>query len=124
MNKFKPQNIEKFILTSTSIYVFDIVVLDTIVPLSDSNFGNKYALTLMCDLSKYLGTITIPDKSARTVARVIFENFILVYGKIKVIKSDLEFNPVMEFKNQVLSEFCKFLEIDKNFSTSHLHQTL
>ena len=64
MNKIKPQNLEKLLLTPTPTYVFDIVVLDTIGALSESNFGNKYALTLMCDISKYLVTIAIPDKSA------------------------------------------------------------
>ena len=39
---------------------------------------------------------------------------------MKVIKSDLG----TEFKNKVLSELCKFLEIDIKFSTSQHHQTL
>ena len=95
LNKVKPHNIEKLVLIPTPTYVFDIVVLDTIGPLPESNFGYKYGLTLMCDLSKYLVTIAIPDKSVRTVARAIFENFIIVSGKMKIIISDLG----TEFKN-------------------------
>lgn len=120
LNKVKPSNVEKLVLTPTPTKAFDIVVLDTIGPLPQSNYGNKYALTLMCDLSKYLITIAIPDKSAQTVARAIFENFILVYGKMGTIKSDLG----TEFKNEIVRELCKFLKIELKFSTSYHHQTL
>ena len=61
------------------------------------NYGNKYARTLICDLSKYLVTIAVPEKSANTVARAIFEYCVLVYGKINSVKSDLG----TEFKNEI-----------------------
>ena len=50
----------------------------------------------MCDFTKYLVTIAIPDKSANTVARAIFEQFIWIYGLMNTIKSDLG----TELKNQ------------------------
>ena len=49
----------------------------------------------MCDLTKYLIVVAIPDKSADIVALVIFEKFILTYGPMSTIRSDLE----TEFKN-------------------------
>lgn len=66
----------------------------------------------MCDLSKYFISIAIPDKWAKTVAKAIFENFILIYGKMNIIKSDLG----TEFKNEILTELCQFLEIEIKFS--------
>lgn len=56
---------------------FDSVIIDTIVPLQRSNLGNKYAVTMICDLTKYLIAVPIADKTARSVAKAIFEKFIL-----------------------------------------------
>ena len=89
-------------------------------PLPHSAYGNKYALPLMCDLSKYLITIAIPDKSTQTVARTILENFMLVYGKGNTIKSDMG----TEFNNELFLELCKIFEIDLNSSTAYHHQTI
>lgn len=72
-NKVKPGNKGELVLTPTPTQAFDVVVLDTIGPLPESKHGNKYALTLMYDLTKYLVTIAIPDKSATTVACAIFK---------------------------------------------------
>jgi hypothetical protein len=42
-----------------------------------------------CELTKYLVTVPIPNKEAKTVASAIFENFILVYGPMKEIRTDM-----------------------------------
>lgn len=119
-NKVRPGNKEQLILTPTPTQAFDIVVLDTIGPLPESTFGNRYALTLICDLTKYLVTIPIPNKDAKTVARAIFEKFVLIYGAMNTIKSDLG----TEFKNQVLTELCDLFKIRINYSTAYHHETL
>lgn len=95
LNKVKSKNKEKLVLTPTPNRAFEIVGWDAIDPFTESCYGNKYALTLICDLTKYLVTIAIPDKSAKTVARAIFEQVILIYGSMNTIKSDLG----TEFKN-------------------------
>lgn len=120
LNKVKIGNKEKLTLTPTPNKPFDIVVLDTIGPLPISKYGNKYAVTMICDFTKYLVTIPIADKSAKTVAQAIFENFVLIYGKMKSIKSDLG----TEFKNEIFCELCKLLNIEIHFSTAYHHQTL
>lgn len=81
-------------------------------------FGKKYALTLMCDLSKYLVTISITDKSTRTVARAIFEKFILQ-----------KIDQGTEFKNEILHErrlheLCTFLKIIINVVSIYQHQSV
>ena len=62
------------IITETPNKPFDTVYVDTIGPFPKSLHGNEYAITLACDLTKYLTTIPIPDKSAKTVAKPTFEN--------------------------------------------------
>ena len=45
---------EPFIITPTPAKAFDIVMIDTVGPLPISESGNKYAVTIVCDLTKYL----------------------------------------------------------------------
>lgn len=120
VNKVKPANKEEMVITETPQKPFDVVVIDTIGPLMKSNNGNQYAITIICDLTKYLVTVPIPTKNAETVAKAVFDNFILIYGPMKTIKSDLG----TEYKNQIMQELCKTMEINQNFSTAYHHQTL
>ncbi|XP_036340243.1 uncharacterized protein LOC118749545 [Rhagoletis pomonella] len=89
LNKVKPKTKENLVLTPTPCEPFDVAVIDTIGPLPESINGNRFAVTIICDLSKYLVTIATPDKSAKTVASAIFESFVLTYGIMNTIKSDL-----------------------------------
>ena len=73
------------IITETPNKPFDIVCVDTIGPFPRSIHGNKYAVTLICDLTKYLVTIPILNKSAKTIVKAIFENFVLAYGPMKTV---------------------------------------
>lgn len=107
-------------LTPTPQKAFDIVVVDTIGPLTKSNDGNIYAVTLMCDLTKYLVTVPIPDKTARSVAKAIFENFVLIFGPMKQLKSDRG----TEYENQILSEICNLMKTEQKIATAYHHQSV
>lgn len=80
LNKVKPSNTEPLVITPTPQKPFDVIIIDTCGPLTTSQYNNKYAVTIMCDLTKYLIVAAIPNKEAKTVARAIFENFVLIYG--------------------------------------------
>lgn len=80
---------------------------------SKSILGNLYAVTLVCELTKYLITIPIPDKSAKTISDAIYKNFILVHGTMKRIKSDLG----TEYVNEIMKELCKQMKIEHLKST-------
>ncbi|XP_067622234.1 retrovirus-related Pol polyprotein from transposon 412 isoform X2 [Eurosta solidaginis] len=120
LNKVKPKTKENLVLTPTPCKPFDIVIIDTIGPLPESKYGNKFAVTMICDFSKYLVTVAVPDKSAKTIACAIFETFILTYGTMKAIRSDLG----TEYKNELFSELTKLLKIDHDFSTAYHHETV
>ena len=108
------------IITPTPATAFERVVVDTIGPLPKSENGNEYAVTLICDLTKYLITAPIPNKQAKTVAKAIVDSFILIYGPMKTFISDLG----TEYKNQILNEICAILKIEKLTSTAYHHETL
>lgn len=77
LTKIHTHTKEKMKVTATPQKAFDVVIVDTIGPMNRSTHGNSYAVTLMCDLTKYVTIIPIPNKEAQTVARAILEYFIL-----------------------------------------------
>jgi len=85
---------------------FDRVIVDTIGPLPKSEQGNEYAVTLICDLTEYLAAIPIQNKSAKTVGKALFEDFILKYGPMKTFITDMG----TEYKNLIIQDLCKNLK--------------
>lgn len=118
----KPRNKAKvpMCITATPQKPFDIIIIDTIGKLPKSINDNYYAVTVMCDLTKYLIAIPIPNKEANTVARVVFQNVILIYGLFTEIRSDCG----TEYNNKILEELWKILEINVKYSTPYRHQTV
>jgi len=107
-------------ITDIPINAFDRAIVVTIGPLPKSDNGNEYAVTLICDLTKYLVAIPIANKSANTDAKAIFESFMLRYGPIKTFISDMG----TKYKNSIINELCKYLKIKNITSTAHHHQTV
>lgn len=65
-------------------------------------------------------TVPIPDKRATTIAKAIFENFILIYGPMKQLTTDHG----TEYLNSTISELCKLLKINHITSTAYHHRSL
>lgn len=120
LNKPKPKVIEKLRITDTPHSSFEKIILDTMGPLPTSTNGNRYILTIMCDLSKYLVCIPLANKSANSISKALVENIVLVYGSPKQILSDCG----TEFLNQVIKELCVLLNIEQIHSAPYRHQTI
>lgn len=120
LNKVKSSTIEPMAITPTPQKAFDIIIIDTIGPLKQSNNGNIYAVTMICDLTKFLITVPVPNKMAKTIAKAIVENFILVYGPMKQFRTDMG----TEYKNELFSEICNLLNIQHDISTAYHHQSV
>lgn len=114
-NKHTVYTKEKFIETTTPTKAFNVVSIDTIGPMTKTRKGNRYALTLQCDLTKYVIAIPIPDKQAQTLAKAFVEHFILIYGCPILIKTDLG----TEYKNELFKNICQLLSINHSFSTAY-----
>lgn len=82
--------------------------------------GNRYALTIQCDLSKYIIVKPIPDKQADTLAKAFIENCILIYGAPSVIRTDQG----TEYKNEVFNKINEILQITHTFSTPYHPETI
>ena len=120
INKTQKHTKEELTITKTPQKPFDIVTIDTIGPLLPSDQGNKYAVTLICNLTKYLITVAVSNKESKTIAKAIFDKFILTYGPMRQILTDSG----TEYKNQTLTELCNILQINLIHSTPHHHETV
>lgn len=105
--------------TTTPLKAFDIVSIDTVGPFSITEKGNRYAVTMQCDLSKYIVIVPVPDKSALTMAKAIVNNCILTYGPMTAIRTDQG----TEYKG-IFDSVCDLLKIDHKCATAYHPQTL
>lgn len=103
-------------ITPTPQKPFDRIVVDSIGPLPLTTSGNKYAVTIICDLTKYIISAPSPNKEAITVAKAIVQNSILIYGTPKEILSDMG----TEYRNSILEEICKTLQIQHDITMKQL----
>lgn len=71
-------------------------------------------------MTKYITLIPIPTKEANVIAKALVENFILIYGTFLELKSDQG----TEYKNEVLDQICKLLQIKQTFATAYHPQTM
>lgn len=120
LNKHGKQTKSPLVITDTPQLPFDIVQIDTVGPLPSTEDGFKYAVTMQCQLTKYIVTAAVKDKEAKSVAKAIYENFILIYGPMKVIISDKG----TEYVNKLMNELTTNLSIEKRVSTAYHHETL
>lgn len=120
LNKVKSATREEMTITKTPQGTFDTILVDTIGPLPRTDNDNEYIVTLICDLSKFLVAIPTKSKDANTVARAIFEHFILIFGPMKELISDQG----TEYKNQILMKLCELMGVNQKFSTPHHHESV
>lgn len=120
LNKVQSHTREPMKITETPQTPFDIVIIDTIGPLPKTEDGHEYAITIICDLSKYLIMVPTIDKSSVSIAKAIFEHVILIYGPIINIRTDRG----TEFTSKIFRELCLLLDIKHNTSTAYHHETV
>lgn len=120
VNKPKTSTVEPLCITPTPLRPFEKIIIDTLGPLVPSANNNTYALTAICDLTKYIITIPIPNKQANTVAKAIMNEIILIYGPMKSILSDKG----TEFVNSTITELCSLLNIQNVHSAPYRHETV
>lgn len=120
LNKPKFKNVEPLVLVDTPASVFESVVIDTIGPFMLSENGNRYGLTLICELSKYLVVIPIPNKDSSSVAKALVNEFVLKYGPMKRVRTDMG----TEFCNRLFAEVGELLKLSHFKSTAYHHETV
>ncbi|KAL6723932.1 hypothetical protein Aduo_018883 [Ancylostoma duodenale] len=78
--------------------------------------GNRYIVTVIDHLTKYLGAYPVPDKKADTIAEAIFSRRICEGGRWpECILSDRG----GEFENAVVTALCEILQIKQDFTNGY-----
>ncbi len=92
----------------------ETVALDISGPWPMSKSGNKYILVAVDHFTKWAEAWPIPDQEAKTVARVLVDQFISRHGTPHSIHTDQGRN----FESKLFKELCKLLGVRKTRTCS------
>lgn len=106
-------------ITDTPTEAFEKVVLDIVGPLPTTGRGNKYILTIQCNLTKYCEAYALSDSTAPTIAKVFAEEFICRYGSPNSILTDQGTN----FMSTTMKQLAKLFKIQQIRTTAFRPQT-
>ena len=85
------------------------VAMDIMGPLPMTSSGNRYIITFIDLLTRYLVIVPIPDRSAMTVARALREQLFAHYGAPSRLISD----NALEFVSEVIRLLCEHYYVKK-----------
>ena len=106
-------------ITTTSNKPFEKIFMDIVGPLTMTENGNKYILTIQDDLSKYSLAIPVQTTDAETISEKFVEYFISKFGMPQCILTDQGSN----FTSDIFKNLCKLFKIKKINSTAYHPQT-
>jgi hypothetical protein len=98
---------------------FDRIGIDIVGPLEITDQGNRYIVVATEYLTKWPEARAIPDMTASTVAKFIYEDIICRHGCPKEILSDQG----KSFCNELVDNLCKLLEIRHRLASPYHPQT-
>ena len=90
------------------------VHIDILGPLPETKNRNKYVLLMICQFSKWIEGVALPDQKAKTIARAMVNHFFARLGCPQEIVSDQGSN----FCSDLFHDLCQRLGIDKKRTTA------
>lgn len=114
-NKICKSNRIPLKVTTTSSEPFEKLYMDIVV-LPESEWGNKYALVMQDDLTRFLVVAPMDNQEAETVSKTFVEKFICKFGTPLELVTDQGAN----FMSKFFKHACKILKI-KKINTSAYH---
>jgi hypothetical protein len=106
-------------ITSTSKKPWEQAYSDIVGPLPESEGGNKYILTVICSLTKFVIAVPIPNQEAETMAKAFVKEVWLKVGHIDKLVTDNAQN----FVSIIFAKMCKLLGIKKMRTTIYHPQS-
>ena len=94
---------------------YERVALDILGPLPETSNQNKYILVVGDYFSKWTESFPLPNQEAKTVARVLVEEWVCRFGAPRSIHSDQGRN----FESTLFREMCQLLNIHKTRTTPY-----
>ncbi|CAB0033550.1 unnamed protein product [Trichogramma brassicae] len=106
-------------IKSTPTTALEVVEMDIVGPLPLTVSGNKYILTLQCNLTKYSEAIPLPDVKAGMIASAFSNEFVCRFGCPQTLRTDMGQNLI----GKVFSTLAKLFKIRQIHSTAYRPQT-
>ena len=105
--------------TVSTAYPFQVIALDIHGSLPTTKIGSKYVLVIGDYFSKWTEAFPIIDMEAKTVAKVLIDEFICRFGTPEQIHTDEGRN----FESELFQELCSILSIQKTRTTPYHSQS-
>ena len=86
-----------------------------IVELPLTTKGNRYVLVVEDYFTKFVNLYSLPNQTAQTVARCLFEDYVLVHG----VPERLHTDQGRQFEAEVIQSLCQLLGITKTRTTPY-----
>lgn len=99
---------------SQTVRPFERVAMD-ILELPVTTKGNRYVLVVEDYFTKFVNLYALPNQTAITVARCLFEDYILIHGVPETLHSDQG----RQFEAEVIQSLCQWLNIKKTRTTPY-----
>lgn len=116
----RKKNHQPMQITTTSEKALDKIFLDIVGPLSLTEAGNRYVLTLQDDLTKFSQAYAIATHDATTIAKILVNNFFLKFG----IPLSIHTDQGKDFCSNLLKEVSKLFKIKQIQSTAYHPESL
>ena len=105
--------------TITATYPTQIMAVDLVGPLSESDKGNCYIMVVGDYFSRWMEAIPIPNQEASTVADRLVDEVFMRFSAPEQLHSDQG----QQFESQLLNEVCKLLHVHKTRTTPYHPQS-
>lgn len=99
-------------------YPGEVLYVDLVGPLPETDRGDKYITTMMDGFTKYVTAVTIPNKEAPTVANAVIEGWVTKFGCPARIHTDQG----KEFVNKIWDQLMDRLQIQKTTTPAYSPQ--
>ena len=94
------------------------VGIDILGPLKKTKSNNKYIVVITDYLTKYPEAVAVPDITANTVARVIYDEIICSHSSPSILLSDRG----TQFLSSTVEHLCKIMNTKKIFTSGYRPQ--
>ena len=86
-----------------------------ILELPMTSRGNRYILVVEDYFTKFVALYALPNQTAHSVARCLFEDYVLVHGVPEILHTDQG----RQFEAEVIQSLCQWLGIKKTRTTAY-----